>query len=98
MEISDPPTYKPPHMKTRETRLMVNHSFFRMAVEFSTKFADLPEHVFVMRAAPIDFHAILALPEFPESLENFRVNLPPDDGLVDRVNPAVAIHAACKGL
>ncbi len=51
-----------------------------------------------MRATPIDFTAILALPEFPESLENVRVNLPSDDGLVYRVNPAIALHATCKGL
>jgi hypothetical protein len=63
-------------------------------VEFPTEFVDLPEHVIIMRAAPIDFHAILALPEFPESLENFRVNLPSDDGLVNRVNLAVAIQCS----
>jgi hypothetical protein len=51
-----------------------------------------------VRTAPIDFPAILALPEFAESLENVGVNLPSDDGLVDRLNPAVAIQAACKGL
>jgi hypothetical protein len=49
-------------------------------------------------ATPIDFPAILALPEFPESLEDVRVNLASDDGFVDRVNPAVAIKAAGQRL
>jgi len=65
---------------------------------FLTKLADKLEHAVIMRATPIDFSAILALPEFPESLENVGVNLPFDDNLVYRVNPAVAIHATCKGL
>jgi hypothetical protein len=58
----------------------------------------LPEHAFIMRALPIDFHALLTPPEFLESLETVRADLPLDDNLVDRANPAIAIHAACKGL
>jgi hypothetical protein len=48
-----------------------------------------------MRATPVDFLTILALPECLEPVPDFRVNLPPDHGLVDHMNPAVAIHATC---
>jgi hypothetical protein len=46
----------------------------------------------------MDFHAIPALPEFPESLISARADLPPDNGLIDQEDPTIAIHATCKGL